>query len=67
MLTNRMPRARKMEGKAASGPRSEGWQISEMKTPMMGCMVETATADTRRATSTCISQVHGFASRALMY
>jgi hypothetical protein len=48
-----MPRARKMEGKAASGPLREGSLVSDMKTPMMGCMVDTDTADTRRATNTC--------------
>ncbi len=53
MVTRRMPRARKMEGKAASGPLREGSLVSDMKTPMMGCMVDTDTADTRRATNTC--------------
>jgi hypothetical protein len=53
MLTRRIPRARKMEGKAASGPLREGSLVSDMKTPMMGCMVDTDTADTRRATNTC--------------
>jgi hypothetical protein len=48
-----MPRARKMEGKAARGPLREGSLVSDMKTPMMGCMVDTDTADTRRATNTC--------------
>ncbi len=48
-----MPRARKMEGKAASGPLRAGSLVSDIKTPMMGCMVDTDTADTRRATNTC--------------
>jgi hypothetical protein len=47
-----MPRARNMEGKAANGPLRAGSLVSDMKTPMMGCMVDTDTDDTRRATNT---------------
>jgi hypothetical protein len=44
-----MPRARKMEGTTPRLPRQSGWEISETKTPMEGCVAQTARAESSRA------------------